>query len=551
MSDRRYQASIARGLDAALARAVRRQWDARTDRIIVFSDLHRGQDDHADDFRRLRRDLPPGARVLFRCRLPADHPRRCRGALGGLAGQGRAHLSRAARTGEPVPRGRRRAVLQDLGQPRRSLAVPRPGRAPPRARSSATSTSPKVSMSPSTQAGDARSAGSSSSTATRAPARAIDGAGSAATSSAGCGDPSNGSSRSPSTPRPPISRSAANTTAPCTSGRRRANDLVLIAGHTHNPVFVSKPHLRDPRARPRQPQRRTRPTGNRPNSSIARSRWAKDRGVRRRRRRTGAAPELLLQLRAAVASKTATSPASRSPTARSGSFGGPTEDASPDERIIESRDLASVFAGLDREEAVMAVSAAARDLHAAALVIDAHVHPSLKTYLFKKKLHKTHRSGGAFNPFTMRVDLPKTTAGGVDGIVSSIYLPEGGLLGDCKPLKLLSKIAPKRIRRLFKGDPFERTIEILDAFEAAVDEANGRGRELARVVRSTDQIRQAKSRRRDRHRPRGRRRTQPRRHGSNTSKRSGIAASACSPSPTSTPTRWRRRWSGSRPRCRS
>ncbi len=141
----------------------------------------------------------------------------------------------------------------------------------------------------------------------------------------------------------------------------------------------------------------------------------------------------------------------------------------------------------------MTISDAARDLHAAALVIDAHVHPSLKTSLFKKRLHKTHRSGGAFNPFTMRVDLPKTAAGGVDGIVSSTYLPEAGLLGDCKALKLLSKIAPKRIRRLFKGDPFERTIEIIDTFETAVDTANQKGRELARVVRSTAQIRPAKA----------------------------------------------------------
>jgi len=136
----------------------------------------------------------------------------------------------------------------------------------------------------------------------------------------------------------------------------------------------------------------------------------------------------------------------------------------------------------------MGISAAARDLHAAALVIDAHVHPSLKTYLWRKKPWKTHRSGGAFNPFTMRVDLPKTAAGGVDAIVSSIYLPEGGLLGDCRPLKLLSKIAPKRIRRLFKGDPFDRTIEILDEFEAALERANRRGRELARIVDSTKEL---------------------------------------------------------------
>ncbi len=141
----------------------------------------------------------------------------------------------------------------------------------------------------------------------------------------------------------------------------------------------------------------------------------------------------------------------------------------------------------------MTLSEAVIELHTSALVIDAHVHPSLKTFLFRRKLHKRHRSGGAFNPFTMRVDLPKARTGGVNALVSSIYLPERGLLGDCAALKLLSKVAPKRVRRLFKGDPFERTIEILDDFEAAIERANSRRGELARVARSTDEIRRAKT----------------------------------------------------------
>ena len=141
----------------------------------------------------------------------------------------------------------------------------------------------------------------------------------------------------------------------------------------------------------------------------------------------------------------------------------------------------------------MELSERARRLHAEALVIDAHVHPSLKTYLFHKKLGKTHRSGGAFNPFTMRVDLPRTIAGGVDALISSIYLPERGLLDDCKVLKFLRKISFGRIRRLFKGDPLERTLEILDQFERAIAKANSHGRELARVVRSTDELLQARA----------------------------------------------------------
>jgi len=138
------------------------------------------------------------------------------------------------------------------------------------------------------------------------------------------------------------------------------------------------------------------------------------------------------------------------------------------------------------------ISERARRVHSQALVIDSHVHPSLKTYLFRKKFVKTHRSGGAFNPFTLRVDLPKIIAGGVDAVISSIYLPEKGLLDDCKVLKFLRPFSPRRIRRLFTGDPLQRTIEILDHFERAVDTTRTNGRELARVVRSTDELLAAK-----------------------------------------------------------
>jgi len=51
MGDRDYQAAIAKGLSEALERAAGRTWDLDHERVIVFSDLHRGQGDHADDFR--------------------------------------------------------------------------------------------------------------------------------------------------------------------------------------------------------------------------------------------------------------------------------------------------------------------------------------------------------------------------------------------------------------------------------------------------------------------------------------------------------------------
>lgn len=51
MGHRDYREAIARGLSAALDRATRIAWDADRMRMVVFSDLHRGQRNHADDFR--------------------------------------------------------------------------------------------------------------------------------------------------------------------------------------------------------------------------------------------------------------------------------------------------------------------------------------------------------------------------------------------------------------------------------------------------------------------------------------------------------------------
>lgn len=129
-----------------------------------------------------------------------------------------------------------------------------------------------------------------------------------------------------------------------------------------------------------------------------------------------------------------------------------------------------------------------RRLHAGALVIDGHVHPPLKTLLFHSNLAKAHRSGGSFNPFTTRVDLPKAVAGCVDAFVAVTYLPEPGLLADCAVLRLLARFAPRRIRRLFTGDPLQHTLGLIADFESALAWANAEGRELARPVRSTDAL---------------------------------------------------------------
>ena len=88
----------------------------------------------------------------------------------------------------------------------------------------------------------------------------------------------------------------------------------------------------------------------------------------------------------------------------------------------------------------------------------------------------------------MRVDLPKLREGGVGVLVSSIYLPEHGLLDECAILRGASHLAPRRIRELFGPDPCKRTLKVLDAFEDEVRRATINGREVARVVHSPTEL---------------------------------------------------------------
>jgi membrane dipeptidase len=116
---------------------------------------------------------------------------------------------------------------------------------------------------------------------------------------------------------------------------------------------------------------------------------------------------------------------------------------------------------------VARVTPEASALHRRALVLDLHAHPSLKTSLFGLRLDTCHRPGGAFNPLSLRCDLPKLVAGGVNVLCSAVYVPERGLLDDCRPLAALAPLVPP-VSRLLKGDPFHEAMRVLDDLEQAV-----------------------------------------------------------------------------------
>jgi membrane dipeptidase len=112
-------------------------------------------------------------------------------------------------------------------------------------------------------------------------------------------------------------------------------------------------------------------------------------------------------------------------------------------------------------------AAPATALHRGVRVVDLHAHPSLKTTLFGLRWDRRHRAGSAFNPLSLRCDLPKLVAGGVDVLCSAVYVPERGLLDDCLPLRLATLFVPP-FRRLVEGDPFRGAMETLDEFEHIV-----------------------------------------------------------------------------------
>ncbi len=133
-------------------------------------------------------------------------------------------------------------------------------------------------------------------------------------------------------------------------------------------------------------------------------------------------------------------------------------------------------------------SSEATRLHQRALVVDFHAHPSLKTYLFRRKLQKRYRPRGLFWPFTLRTNLPSLSDGGVNAVVSAIYLPERALLSDCFPLRILQFLSPNRWKRLMDDDRLQRTLDMLDDLEEAVSKTTPVDGVRLEVARSRSEL---------------------------------------------------------------
>lgn len=111
-------------------------------------------------------------------------------------------------------------------------------------------------------------------------------------------------------------------------------------------------------------------------------------------------------------------------------------------------------------------------------VIDLHVHPSFKMFLFKKKLHKNYPAGGAWNPLTLRSSLPKMQKGGVRAAVCSHNAPEKKMIDDCALMKAILTAGGVFIGRwqmIVQDTAYEVTRKMIKDLEKGVAKARDKG----------------------------------------------------------------------------
>jgi microsomal dipeptidase-like Zn-dependent dipeptidase len=128
----------------------------------------------------------------------------------------------------------------------------------------------------------------------------------------------------------------------------------------------------------------------------------------------------------------------------------------------------------------------ARSFNQLNTLVDIHAHPVLKTYLFDYDLYERHENPFPlidFNPFYLQVDIPKLMEGGVDVVLSAVYLPEAPLIRNCHVMKDTLKILKHFFNSLTdkventstSNGPFIQTLEIIKTFEKKVTDVKSKG----------------------------------------------------------------------------
>ncbi len=120
-----------------------------------------------------------------------------------------------------------------------------------------------------------------------------------------------------------------------------------------------------------------------------------------------------------------------------------------------------------------------QEIHARATILDLHAHPSFNVSLFNRTLtSRLYPSRSAFDPFSIRTNIPKLRQGGVNILLSIVYAPERGIFDECRYLKILRFFMRPIWNKIYGRPYFDVTSQMLDemesALEKAVDPASGK-----------------------------------------------------------------------------
>ena len=139
-------------------------------------------------------------------------------------------------------------------------------------------------------------------------------------------------------------------------------------------------------------------------------------------------------------------------------------------------------------------------LHDEAVLVDLHSHPSLKSSMFHRNLDgkKTRLLSRLFKssfwPFSERITFPKLEEGGVDVLLSTVYVLEQGWIDDIKLIKFLLWLFSGVRKEIADPTYFDVTNMMLDNMEdevslynAAIDMASSDDRRV-RMVKSVEEL---------------------------------------------------------------
>jgi membrane dipeptidase len=121
-------------------------------------------------------------------------------------------------------------------------------------------------------------------------------------------------------------------------------------------------------------------------------------------------------------------------------------------------------------------------------VADLHAHPAMKTGFFRKSLHEEHAAPWNTYPFTLRTDEPSLRAGGVNAVLSAIYVPEPQVAEDARVFSALGSLSPsvRRMKKTFERDGADVASELIDSLDAEL--RSGAGTSAARSLAELDRI---------------------------------------------------------------